>query len=133
MRVMCSHNVNVCLRMGLVEMAYTWRQISTMLAGVPGGFLPPLGQETPDVNVAAIVAGFEGGAGDDGAEGRHGRGAGWPGGEEENGTTAERGRGRSKLMLQERGAGGGVALDKRRWAGWAGWGVCLGLGFVCLS
>eukprot|EP00904_Undaria_pinnatifida_P009854 jgi/Undpi1/599/HiC_scaffold_10.g04063.m1 len=92
-RVMCSHNVNVCLRMGLVEMAYTWRQISTMLAGVPGGFLPPLGQETPDVNVAAIVAGFEGGAGDDGAEGRHGRGAGWPGGEEENGTTAERGRG----------------------------------------
>lgn len=115
---MCAHNVDVCLHMGLVEMAYTWRQISTMLAGVPGGFLPPLGQAAPDVNVAAIVAGFEGGAGDGGAGGRHGRGAGWPGGEEEDddGAAAGRGGGESEWGRCEREAGGifvegGAALD----------------------
>lgn len=112
MRVMCAHNVDVCLHMGLVEMAYTWRQISTMLAGVPGGFLPPLGQETPDVNVAAIVAGFEEGAGEGGAGGRRGRGAGWAGGEEEeNGAAAGRGEG-SELGVAREGCRRGTALDR---------------------
>ncbi|CAN0089232.1 unnamed protein product, partial [Hapterophycus canaliculatus] len=57
-RVLAAHNTEVYLRAGLESMAYTWRMLGIMLAGVPGGLLLPLGASEPDVDVAGIDAGI---------------------------------------------------------------------------
>ena len=78
MRDLCAHNTDVCLALGLEEMAYTWQQISTVLAGVPGGVPVPLGHSRPPDLLLALAFGGRaaGAAGDSRSAGDGGNGMG---------------------------------------------------------
>lgn len=102
-RDMCSHNADVCVALGLPEMAYTWHQISTVLSGIPGGVPVPLGHAKPPDLLLALAFG--------------GRG---PGNMDANADAEEEGG----EGLEEGVGDGGVLLMRREWGGMGGGDLC---------